>query len=45
METVEKRLAKVEKLARQKDKEALAEYEVLTKVKEAFEKELPARTC
>jgi len=44
METVEKRLAKVEKLARQKDKEALAEYEVLTKVKEAFEKELPART-
>src|SRR5690606_29833424 len=43
METVEKRLAKVEKLARQKDKEALAEYEVHTKVKEAFEQELPAR--
>lgn len=44
METVEKRLTRVEKLARQKDKEALAEYEVLTKLKETFEKELPARS-
>ena len=44
METVDKRLAKVEKLAKQKDKDALVEFEVLTKVKEAFEKEIPART-
>src|SRR5690606_11005737 len=44
IETVEKRLTRVEKLAKQKDKAALAEYEVLLKVKEAFEKELPARS-
>ena len=44
IETVEKRLTRVEKLAKQKDKAAMSEYEVLLKVKEAFEKELPARS-
>src|SRR5690606_1437935 len=32
------------KLAKQKNKEALAEYDVLVKLKETFESELPART-
>ncbi len=44
METVEKRIARVEKLAKQKNKEAQAEYEILTMLKETFENELPART-
>ena len=44
METIEKRYAKVEKLARQKDKGAEAEFEVLQKLKTAFEQELPARS-
>lgn len=44
LETVEKRIARVEKLAKQKNKEALAEYDVLVKLKETFENELPART-
>ena len=44
IETVGKRLDRVEKLAKQKDKEAILEYEALLKVKEAFEKELPARS-
>lgn len=44
MESVEKRIVKVEKMARQKDKEALFEYEILTKLREAFENEMPARS-
>ncbi|HET7627702.1 MAG TPA: redox-regulated ATPase YchF [Bacillales bacterium] len=44
METVDKRYAKAEKLARQKDKEALAEFEVLKKLKDAFEDNRPARS-
>ncbi|WP_067840412.1 redox-regulated ATPase YchF [Amphibacillus sediminis] len=44
LETVTKRLPRVEKLARQKDKEALIEFEILTKLKEAFEQEKPARS-
>ncbi|TMW72018.1 redox-regulated ATPase YchF [Alteribacter natronophilus] len=44
METVEKRLAKVEKMARQKDKEAMYELEILEKFKDAFENEKPARS-
>ncbi|RBW69133.1 redox-regulated ATPase YchF [Bacillus taeanensis] len=44
METVDKRISRVEKLAKQKDKEALSEYEALKKVKEAFENEKPARS-
>ncbi len=44
METVDKRITRVEKLARQKDKEASYEFEVLSKLKEAFEAEKPARS-
>ncbi len=43
METVEKRIERVGKLAKQKDKEAVVEYEVLSLLKEAFEAEKPAR--
>ncbi|MEZ0118136.1 redox-regulated ATPase YchF [Heyndrickxia coagulans] len=43
LETVDKRIGRVEKIAKQKDKEAVAEYEVLTKLKAAFEAEKPAR--
>jgi GTP-binding protein YchF len=44
METVEKRIARVEKLAKQKDKESMAEFEVLALLRDAFEAEKPART-
>ncbi|HET7580524.1 MAG TPA: redox-regulated ATPase YchF [Bacillales bacterium] len=44
METVDKRFAKAEKLAKQKDKQAIAEFEVLKKLKAAFEEERPARS-
>jgi ribosome-binding ATPase len=44
MESVEKRISRVEKMARQKDKDAMAELEVLTMLREAFEAEKPART-
>lgn len=44
LESVDKRLERVAKLAKQKDKEAVYEHEVLVKVKEALEAELPART-
>ena len=44
LESVEKRIGRVEKLAKQKDKEAVIEFEVLQKLKEAFETEQPART-
>lgn len=37
LETIEKRITRVEKLARTKDKEAVAELEVLTILKEALE--------
>ncbi|MFP7170605.1 redox-regulated ATPase YchF [Terribacillus sp. 7520-G] len=43
LDSVNKRLQRVEKLARQKDKEAVAEQEVLSKIKEALENEQPAR--
>ena len=43
METVEKRIERVGKLAKQKDKEAVAEFEVLSLLKEAFDAEKPAR--
>lgn len=43
LETVTKRMDRVGKMARQKDKEALAEYNVLSRLKEAFEDETPAR--
>jgi GTP-binding protein YchF len=44
MESVEKRIGRVEKLARQKDKEAMVEVEVLNLLREAFESEKPARS-
>lgn len=43
LESVTKRLERVQKLVRQKDKEALAEHAVLEKIKEALENETPAR--
>ncbi|AYV68728.1 MULTISPECIES: redox-regulated ATPase YchF [Niallia] len=44
LESVEKRIARVGKMAKQKDKEAVAELEVLELLKAAFEEEKPART-
>ena len=44
LESVEKRIARVGKMAKQKDKEAMIEIEILEKLKEAFESEKPART-
>jgi GTP-binding protein YchF len=44
METVEKRIVRVSKLAKQKDKDAVIEFDILTKLKEAFEQEKPARS-
>ncbi len=43
LESVDKRIDRVAKLAKQKDKEAVAEHEVLVQLKEAFENEQPAR--
>lgn len=43
-ETIDKRISRVEKLMKQKDKEAIAEYDVLVLLKEAFENEKPARS-
>ncbi|MCP3026975.1 redox-regulated ATPase YchF [Halobacillus sp. A5] len=43
LETVSKRIDRVAKMARQKEKDAVAEYAVLEKVKEALENETPAR--
>lgn len=44
LESVEKRIGRVEKMAKQKDKEALAEFNVLKKIKEALEDEKSARS-
>ncbi|KKB37458.1 redox-regulated ATPase YchF [Bacillus thermotolerans] len=44
LETVEKRLTRVAKLAKQKDKAAVAENDVLEKLKEALESNKPARS-
>ncbi|UOQ83787.1 redox-regulated ATPase YchF [Gracilibacillus salinarum] len=43
LESVSKRIQRVEKMAKQKDKEAMAEFEVLAKLRDAFEEEIPAR--
>ncbi|QAS52886.1 redox-regulated ATPase YchF [Halobacillus litoralis] len=43
LETVSKRMDRVAKMARQKDKDAVAEYAVLEKIKDALEAETPAR--
>ena len=44
LETVEKRLTRVSKLAKQKDKEAVAEFDILEKLKDAFEAGKSARS-
>lgn len=44
LESVEKRIGRVGKMAKQKDKEAMAELEILEMLKAAFEEEKPART-
>jgi len=44
LESVDKRIERVGKMAKQKDKDAMFEHEILSKLKEAFESELPART-
>ncbi|MCT8139980.1 redox-regulated ATPase YchF [Anaerobacillus sp. CMMVII] len=44
LDSVDKRIMRVEKLMKQKDKEAMAEYEILVRFKEAFEDEKPARS-
>ena len=44
LESVEKRIGRVEKLAKQKDKDAVVEFEVLQKLRAAFEADKPART-
>lgn len=43
LESVDKRIPRVEKMARQKDKDAMKEVTTLTKLKEAFENNTPAR--
>ncbi|MFD1359509.1 redox-regulated ATPase YchF [Fictibacillus halophilus] len=44
LESIDKRIARVEKLAKSKDKEAVAEFAVLSKIKESLMQELPARS-
>ncbi|WP_078543265.1 redox-regulated ATPase YchF [Litchfieldia alkalitelluris] len=44
LESVDKRIDRVGKLAKQKDKDALIEHEILLMLKEAFEQEKAART-
>ncbi|WP_394140482.1 redox-regulated ATPase YchF [Cytobacillus oceanisediminis] len=44
LESVDKRIGRVSKLAKQKDKESVFELEILEKLKEAFESDKPART-
>lgn len=44
LESVEKRLLRVGKMAKQKDKDAMAEEPVLIKIRNAFEEELPVRS-
>lgn len=43
LESVEKRLPRLEKMARQKDKDAIAEQAVLTRIKEGLENGQPVR--
>lgn len=43
LETVDKRLERVAKLAKQKDKDSVYEQEILVRIKEALENEKPAR--
>lgn len=43
LETVNRRYERAEKLARQKDKEAVQEFNVIQKLKDGLEEEIPAR--
>lgn len=43
LESVEKRLPRLEKMAKQKDKEAMAEQSLLAKIKEGLENDQPVR--
>ena len=43
LESIERRIERVGKMARQKDKDAMREFEVLSKLKDAFEANQPAR--
>ncbi|MFC3419299.1 redox-regulated ATPase YchF [Salinicoccus hispanicus] len=43
LESIEKRLPRLEKMARQKDKEAMAEQALLSKIKEGLENDQPVR--
>lgn len=44
LESIDKRIDRVGKLAKQKDKDAVVEHEILVKLKEALEAEKPARS-
>ncbi|MFY4776202.1 redox-regulated ATPase YchF [Metabacillus sp. RGM 3146] len=44
LESIDKRITRVEKLAKQKDKDAIVEHEILAELKDAFENERPARS-
>src|SRR5690606_2830911 len=44
LESVDKRLARVSKIAKQKDKDAMIEEPILIKIKEALENDKPARS-
>lgn len=44
LESIDKRIDRVAKLAKQKDKDAVVEHEVLVKLKETLEAEKPARS-
>src|SRR5699024_532616 len=44
LETVSRRYERSEKMARQKEKEALQEFNVMKKLKEGLEAEIPARS-
>ena len=43
LESIERRLPRLEKMAKQKDKEAMAEAALLTKIKDGLESNLPVR--
>ena len=44
LESVTNRISKIERKAQSKEKDAVKEYEILTKIKDALEKGLPARS-
>lgn len=44
LETIDKRIGRVEKMAKQKDKDAIFEHDILVSLKNVFEEGKPART-